>query len=266
MSVRGSTSAPSASAPATCRAGSPTRLRLRQLCAAVRAASTFEMPKSSTFTSGRAADAASQKEVRRLQIAMDDAERVRLAMRLARLDDVVHAPPRWSAPRSSRTCGEIAPVQVLHHDVGRARLERPDVETRATCSLWRRTAACASRRKRSATSSGRGRAREQELERHELRRAARCVAPRRRPPFPPRLGRARPGTCRQGCPLRRRERCSRRFAWEGSRRCSRQTYVWAHRSLSGRPPGGMLAGAGAQGPFKSRRRVLPPRGARNPRA
>ena len=46
------------------------------------------MPKSSTLMSGVPSGAAGQEEVGRLEVAVHDAERVRLGERLARLEDV----------------------------------------------------------------------------------------------------------------------------------------------------------------------------------
>ena len=62
----------------------------------------FEMPKSSTLTSGAPVDRLREEEVLRLEVAVDDAERVRLGERLARLEDVV---ARASAARAAALLG-----------------------------------------------------------------------------------------------------------------------------------------------------------------
>ena len=61
---------------------------LRQGPNPVVASSDLEMPKSSTLTSG-VPSRRREKQVRRLEIAVDDAERVRLGERVARLQDVL---------------------------------------------------------------------------------------------------------------------------------------------------------------------------------
>ena len=90
-------------------------------------ADDFEIPKSSTLTSGVPSRRLVEKEVRGLQIAMDDAERVRLGERVARLQDVLDRLFRRQRPARRQHAREIGPVQVLHHDVRSARLERADV-------------------------------------------------------------------------------------------------------------------------------------------
>ena len=69
----------------------------------------------------------SEKEVRRLEIAVDDPERVRLGERVARLDHAIDRVRDVELPALLDDGAEIAPCQVLHHHVRRAALERPDV-------------------------------------------------------------------------------------------------------------------------------------------
>ena len=58
---------------------------------------------------------------------MHDAQRVRLGDRLARLEDEIHGVARAHGPLLLEERGEIAPFEVLHHEVGGARVERADV-------------------------------------------------------------------------------------------------------------------------------------------
>ena len=76
----------------------------------------------------RAVGRLGDEEVLRLEVAMDDAELVRLADRLARLEEVVDGlVDRQRAPRAE-DLREVAAGEVLHHDVRRAVRERADLE------------------------------------------------------------------------------------------------------------------------------------------
>ena len=88
------------------------------------------MPKSSTLTQRRAVGAARDEQVRRLEVAVDDAGGVRLGERLARLEDVARtASSTGSAPSRAMSCAEVAPLEVLHDDVRHAVVSSvPDVD------------------------------------------------------------------------------------------------------------------------------------------
>ena len=61
---------------------------------------TFEMPKSSTLTTGEPSARRHEEQVRRLEVAVDDAERVRLGDRLAGLEHVLDGVARPAARRA----------------------------------------------------------------------------------------------------------------------------------------------------------------------
>ena len=67
------------------------------------------------------------EEVRRLQIAVDDARVVRFGDRLARLEKKVERLVQGQAPALVEELGEVHSLEVFHHHVGRAVLERADV-------------------------------------------------------------------------------------------------------------------------------------------
>ena len=88
---------------------------------------SFEMPKSSTLMRGLAVELLRQKEVRRLQVAVDDAAHVRFRERLARLRDVLDDLRQRHRPARRQLAREIATFEELHHHVRLARRERADV-------------------------------------------------------------------------------------------------------------------------------------------
>ena len=68
-----------------------------------------------------------EKEIRRLQVAMDDSERVSLGDALARLEQVFDRFSDRQRPALGEHLAEIAPLEELHHDEGRALRRLPDV-------------------------------------------------------------------------------------------------------------------------------------------
>ena len=89
---------------------------------------TFEIPKSRTFSTLVPFDFfASQKEVARLEVAMNDAGRVRLGEPFARLEDVGDRLFDLELSPADKEGAEILPLEVLHHHVRRPVRERGDV-------------------------------------------------------------------------------------------------------------------------------------------
>ena len=89
---------------------------------------TLEMPKSSTFTSPESVAPLREEQVPRLQIAMNDPERVRRGNRVARLKHVVDGRLDRQRAFFFEHGVEVAPVEILHDDIRRPRLELPRVE------------------------------------------------------------------------------------------------------------------------------------------
>ena len=89
---------------------------------------SFEIPKSSTLTASRPSARRTQKRFAGFEIAVDDAERVRLGDGLARLEHELDGLLDRQRTRSARAAREVAPLQVLHHDVRSAGLQRPHVD------------------------------------------------------------------------------------------------------------------------------------------
>ena len=88
----------------------------------------FEMPKSSTLTRGVPSRRFQQKEVRRLQVAMHDAERVGLGDRLAALKDVADRVAGGHGAEPAQDLTQVGSFEVLHDHVRLARVERSDVQ------------------------------------------------------------------------------------------------------------------------------------------
>ena len=210
MSVRASTSASSGAARATCRAASraarSSRRRLTSTSSTMPSLSAaFEMPKSSILSVGQPSRALREEEVRRLEVAVDDAARVRLGDALARLEDVARPPRRSGAARAWRaTRSRSLPSRYSITMYGDRRRCFADVEhARDVLALQLRRGA------RLARSARRCRRCAQRLGAEELERDAlvelEVRAPRRRRPCRPRRARARRGTCLRSS--RRRGRC-----------------------------------------------------------
>ena len=70
---------------------------------------------------GRAVGARGEEEVGGLEVAVDDAERVRLGERLAGLQHVVDGLGRGEVAALLERPREVAALEVLHHDVRRRR-------------------------------------------------------------------------------------------------------------------------------------------------
>ena len=146
----------------------------------------------------RAVGPRGEEEVRRLEVAVDDAERVRLG-------DAPRTPggrsstasATASAPALRDEVAEVAALEVLHHHVGRAGLERADVDDAGdvlALELHGRARLAEEARDRLGVPSPSG---------SRNLSATRCVelevrAPRRRRPSRRRRGRARRGTCPPG--------------------------------------------------------------------
>ena len=90
-------------------------------------AGVFEMPKSRILRSDRAVGAARDEEVRRLDVAMDDAERVRLGDALARLQHQIDDGLRHLRAVVAQDLVEVVALEVLHHHERRAVGHRADV-------------------------------------------------------------------------------------------------------------------------------------------
>ena len=86
--------------------------------------SIFEIPKSSTLIDELPVGAPHAEEVRRLEVAVDDAERVRLGDRLAGLEHEVDRLLDGQRAALLEPRGEVPALEVLHHHVRRAVLER----------------------------------------------------------------------------------------------------------------------------------------------
>ena len=146
---------------------------------------SFEIPKSSTLTQRRSVRARREEQIRRLQIAVHDAERVRFRERLARLNR-----ERRRFARRQRAVAVRAALRDPRRRAAPSRCtarpsrRRPTSNTRTTCSLFTCAHARASRAKRSQRARDRLRFVAQELDRDALHRA-RCASPRRTTPIPP---------------------------------------------------------------------------------
>ncbi len=68
-----------------------------------------------------------QEQVPRLEVAVDDARLVRLAYRLARLDEIEHRVVDREGPALLDQGPQVRPLEVLHDDVGGPGREPPDV-------------------------------------------------------------------------------------------------------------------------------------------
>jgi hypothetical protein len=75
-----------------------------------------------------AAEAARQKEVLRLDVAMHDPERMRLGHRFAGLRDIVGGVIERERAMLGEQRGEVAPLEELHHHEGNAGRHLADVE------------------------------------------------------------------------------------------------------------------------------------------
>ena len=72
--------------------------------------------------------AAREKEIRRLEVAVNDAVRVGLGDRLGGLEDPVDRGRNGDRSPVGHDLLEVVPLEVLEHQIRRAALERPDVE------------------------------------------------------------------------------------------------------------------------------------------
>jgi hypothetical protein len=76
---------------------------------------------------GRPVGAVGEKEIRGLEVAMNDAERVRLGERLARLEHELERLVDGERAALRERVREVEPLEVLHHDVRRTVGQRPHV-------------------------------------------------------------------------------------------------------------------------------------------
>ena len=90
--------------------------------------SVLEMPKSSTLMDELPVGAPDAEEVRGLEVAVDDAERVRVGDGDAGLEHELDRLLERERAALLEHGGEVAPLEVLHHHVRSAGLERADVE------------------------------------------------------------------------------------------------------------------------------------------
>ena len=128
---------PTGAAPATCTAATPSSPRSRvsdgsEPCGV--GAEDFEIPKSRTLIIGDPSTAFVRKRLAGLRSRCTRPARVRFGERLARLEHVVDGVDHVERAVVLHRLGEVAPLEVLHHDVRRAGVEAAHVGDRR--NVW----------------------------------------------------------------------------------------------------------------------------------
>ena len=176
-----------ASAPAPCRAACRRR-RGRSSSAelgGVEHPDRLRDPEVEELDARRPVRAAREKQIRWLDVAVHDAGAVRFVEALARLDCVLDGARDGRRPQAGEQRREVLPLEVLHHHVGRARVELADVgDANHVLAAQARRGARLAQKTSDERVVRQGASSRHELQRDRERRAG-CGAPRPRRPSRP---------------------------------------------------------------------------------